>query len=273
MNLKPSIVDKIFLFDEQGTPTFINRESDSFLGVAITYNISDEDQIMNQADQQFGLSNTSPLRNRFIGSSRVNKIVDFLVGLNANIQITKIDLSNEEFQQTLTLYEQFSNILRNKYRGLRERSLSHILHSQSLDHCVFNAVQSCVEQDPSSITFNIFIDNWGIPVNDTEIYLEQRRRSFQEKINSIHEELNINIRVSFPSINLLVDDTIRKRFIGVLASVVSRSFLNHEHERFSDYPINTLINVAQNSFTDITDDVLHFIRLLMNEASKIPPYI
>jgi hypothetical protein len=69
----------------------------------------------------------------------------------------------------------------------------------------------------------------------------------------------------------LNEDNNRKRFIGVIASVVSRYFLNHENERYSEVSFNTIMNIETNKYFEITDETIEFLRTFMDKISRNLP--
>ncbi len=264
----------IILFDEQGTPTFrTDRETNSFLGVAITYDLYDEDNLLNQCNQLFGLSKTRPLKNKDISNTRVVNISNLLIELPIQIIISSVDLSNAEFEEVVTLYEEFGNVMRKRYRNIRERRLAHILHTKILDNCIYNSICDYAERNQRNSIFSIYIDDWAIPENDVNIYLEDRSLSFHKKINSLYQEFYSPFQISVPTILLLKEDNNRKRFIDVIASVISRSFLKKENERYSEIPFNTIINVDTNRYFEITNKTMKDFRDFMDESSRNPPVL
>ena len=102
----------VILFDEQGTPTFRpDRETNSFIGVTATYELSDEEDIYKSCNELFGLSNTEPLKNRHITKTRAEDISNLLIRLPIRITISSVDLSNSDLQKVVTLYEEFGNLM------------------------------------------------------------------------------------------------------------------------------------------------------------------
>lgn len=262
----------VVLFDEQGTPTFrSDRETNSFIGITATYELSDEEDIYKSCNELFGLSNTKPLENNRISKTRAEDISSLLIRLPIQITISSIDLSNSDLQKVVTLYEEFGNLMRRQYRNIRERPLAHILHAHILDACIFNSICDCAARIQRNSTFVIFIDNWAIPKNDIEISLKDRSCSLESKINSLYQGINFPFQIRIPSITLLNEDNDRKRFIGAIASVVSRSFLYQENERYSDVPFNTIMNIETNKYLEITDEIIEFLRNLMDKILRNPP--
>ena len=255
----------IVLFDEQGTPTFPDRETDSFLGIAVIYNLSDEENIFYQCNKIFGLSNTKPLRNNKISNSRIIHITNLIKQLPIQIVISSLDLSNSEFQKVVKSFEEFSNLMRDKHRDVRERPMAHILHSQILDDCMFKLISNFAIRNQMNNNFSLFIDNWSIPKSDVDIYLEQRSQSFESKINGLLQQINFPFQINVPSITLLNEDNLRKRFIGVIASVISRSFKKHDDERYSEYPLESLTDIESNIYCEITRETMEILIGIMHD--------
>ncbi len=272
MNLQNSYNQVVILFDEQGTPTFReDRETNFLLGVSVMYDLSAEDFIFDQSRILFGLSNTGALRNRKISNSRAVEISQLLPELPIQIVISILDLSDIEFQRVVNLYRDFGDIMRERYRNVRGRPIAQILHPQILDDCIFNSICDYSERNQINSSFLVFIDDWSIPVNDIEIYLEDRSRSFQEKINSLHSEFNYGFEINVAEILLLNQDSYRKRFIGVIASVVSRAFLNNDNVRYSEVPLNNILSSEINQKNDITNKVKQLLIDVMDDSSRNPP--
>lgn len=261
----------IILFDEQGTPTFrSDRETNHFLGIAVTYNLVDEDQLIKQCDQLFGLSNKKPLRNRQISIKRINEISDLLLDLPIQIIVTSLDLSNTELESVVKVYEDFGNVMREKYRNVRERPLAHALHTRIVDECIFTSITDYAERKRDNLLFSIFIDDWAIPKNDVDIYLNERSLSFKNKINDLFRKFDFPFQLDVPSISLLKTDNNHKRLIGVIASVISRAFSNKTDDRYSDSPLK-LISNKNNKYFEITNKTIEFFRKVMDETLRNPP--
>lgn len=72
----------IVLFDEHGTPTFgPKRETDWYLGVAVTYDLTDEKEILKTGSTLFGLFNRRPLKNWRISTGRAERTSDLVIEL------------------------------------------------------------------------------------------------------------------------------------------------------------------------------------------------
>lgn len=272
MDIVNNIDQAIILFDEQGTPTFRpDRETNYFLGVAITYDYSDEDEIFNQCDKLLRLSNKKPLENRHLSINRVTEISDRLLNLPIQIVVTSLDLSNTEFEQVAKVYEEFGNVMRDKYRNIRERPLAHAIHTRIVDECIFTSITDYAERKRKNILFSIFLDDWAIPQSDVNIYLNERSLSFETRLNDLFRQFNFPFKIMVPSISLLKTDNNYKRLIGVITSVISRGFLNKTDRRYSNSPLNLISNSKSNKYFDITNKTLEFFRKFMDDASRNPP--
>ena len=253
----------VILFDEQGTPTFRNRETDIFLGVAVAYKIENEEKIFQNCKNDFGLANSKPLKNNKISSHRAIKISNLLLQLNINILVACINLSNPELQQVVTIYERFGNTLRKIHRNLRERPLAQILHKEIFDFVIYNIVNKYIEQHPYYTRFSVHLDNWPFPVNDISIELEESSRIIEQKINEINGQYFPEAHVKFDDYELLEADSLQKRFIDVIASTISRKYLINNHKNFFN---NTDLNGIIDE-TDITESTIEDIKLYLNKLS------
>jgi len=262
----------IILFDEQGTPTFnINRETDFFLGVAVTYKLSDEKDIIESCKRVFGLQNKKPLKNNLISNNRINEISNILPYLPIQIIITSITLSDTEFQKVVELYKDYSNIMREKFRNVRERGLNHILRTFIVEDCIFYSIDNYCEKSQEDLLFSIFIDDWSIPKSDVDIYTNFYSHSLETRINNLFNEFNFNFQISVPPINYLKNDTDRKRIIDVITSFVSRSFLDKNDNKYTSLPKENILNINSNNYFDITDKTKKFITMFMDATLRNPP--
>jgi hypothetical protein len=263
----------IVLFDEQGTPTFgPDRETDWFLGVAITYDLSLEKDIFNTCNKIFGLSNEKPLKNNRISTSRVEQISNLVIDLPIQIVIRSVNLGNEEFKQVLTVYEQLGNELRKKYRQIEGRNIAQILYSQILVDTVFTSVTVYMESHKTSSAISINLDHHCFPKDDMEIHLKDWAKAIQNDIDSFYKKLGPKINVHTAPILLMEQDSPRKRFVDVVTSAVSRYFLHESSKKYSHVPLKILLKNDVNSYKDTTQETIDFIRCFMDDVSRNPPY-
>ncbi|MBU4445096.1 hypothetical protein KJ656_08455, partial [bacterium] len=264
MNSNSIPKEMIILFDEHGTPTFnVNRETDFFLGVAVTYKFSDEKHIIEKCRRVFGLQNKKPLKNNLISNNRINEILNILPNLPIQIIITSIKLSGIEFQNVIKLFKDYSNLMREKFRNVRERGLNHILRTFIVEECIFYSIVDYCEKSQEDLLFSIFIDDWSIPKSDLYIYTNFYSRSLETRINNLFDEFNFNFQISVPPINYLKNDTVRKRIIDVITSFISRSFLDIKNNKYSSLPKEKILNIDSNKYLDITDKTKNFITKFM----------
>jgi hypothetical protein len=173
----------IILFDEQGTPTFgDDRETDYFLGVAVTYKIELENELFGDYNDLLGLNRSRPMKNDKISFSRVNDIVEILAKSELQINIYYIDLSNSVLQSIVKLYEDFSNLFRTRYRNVRERPIAQILYNQLLDHTLFMSISDYMKYHQVTTKFSINADNWCFPKCDVNIALNLTSSSLEKRI-------------------------------------------------------------------------------------------
>lgn len=260
------------MFDEQGTPTFRNdRETDWFLGVAVTYDLEDEEELFNTCSELLGLLNKRPLKNAKIHKERANGIAQLIANLPIQIVVSSLNLSNSDLQRVITLYEELGSLLRKRHRHVRGRPIAQILHSHILDECIFKSITNYMDINQISSKFSIYIDDWSIPTNDMEIYLNGRSGSINNKMNSLYKRYGSDFRIDISPISLLKEDSLRKRFIDEITSSVSRSFLKSENERYSEVPINSILANEINQYEEITDKEIEFVNFFMNINLKNPP--
>jgi hypothetical protein len=262
----------IVLFDEQGTPTFgADRETDWFLGVAVTYDLAREKKIFGACDGLFGLSNQKPLKNNRISNSRAERISALVIKLPIQTIVRSVNLADDKFQQVVTAYERRGNELRKEYRQVGERNIAQILHAQIVDDCVPKSIFQYIERHLTSCAVSVHMDNWSMSRDDIEIYLKYRTQSIQDKVNSFYDEQGPDLRAQIPPISLLDKDCPRKRLIDVITSAVSRSFLRKNSTRFSQVPLETLLKNHVNRYEDITQTTIDVIKLLMVLLPRNPP--
>ncbi len=264
----------IVLFDEQGTPTFQpDRETDCFLGVAVTYDLTEEKEIFSSCSELFGLSKTKPFKNRHINNARAERISDLVIKLPIQIVVRSVKLNNEEFQYVLTVYEQLGNELRKKHRHIGERNIAQILYSEILVETVFTSITDYMESHLADSAISIYLDNHSFPKDDIKIHLKDWAQAIQVDVDSFYEKLGPNINVRTASISLMTQDTPRKRFVDVITSAVSRYFLREDSIRFSHVPLEILLKNNVNSCKDITQTTMDFTRHLMDHMLRDHPLV
>jgi hypothetical protein len=262
----------IVLYDEQGTPTFQpGRESNWFLGVAVKYDLSDEGDIFGSCSKLFGLSRAKPLKNRYINKARAEQISHLAVELPIQIVARSVHLGNWEFCQALTAYEQLASELRKKYRQVRESNIAQRLFSQVLVETVFTSIMHYTERHLANCAVSVYVDAWSFPRDDIEIHLSEWPKLIERDVNSFYKEQGPRLNVCVAPISLMKRDSRRKRFVDVMASVVSRSFLYQGTARFSMLPFETLLTRHPNRYEDITEETVDFVKRLMDDISRNPP--
>ena len=254
----------VVLFDEFGTPTFKNNNtSDFFLGVAALYELSDEDKIFNALDGHMGLSNTKSLKNGRIKVARANEIAKEIVKHDVKINAKYLDLTNPLLHHYTEFYTKFGNFSRNLWRRVKDSKDAHFLHSQILEDCLFDIISRFIEDNtPGKYRFEICIDDWSYPTTDRNIVLEYSPQSLQKHIQefingSIIKDAVIIIEPIkfFGSINIR-----RESFIDALTSIISRSFIDRDNNKFDLQPLNELIKGIGNNIVieDITVATINF---------------
>ncbi|MCK4784803.1 MAG: hypothetical protein KAV87_13710 [Desulfobacteraceae bacterium] len=261
----------IVLFDEQGTPTFgPKRDTDSFLGVAVVYDLEKEKEIFSTCDALFGLTKPKPLKNDRISNSRAERVSDLVIKLPIQIVVKSVNLADGEFHQTMTVYVQLANELRKKHRRVGASNIAQRLYSQILVETVFNSIQDYMKRHLTSSSISVYVDHHCFPREDIGIHLKDWAKGIQADVNSFYEEHGPDLNVRIAPISLMKQDSLRKRFVDIIASVVSRSFLREDSVRFSKVPLQTLLTKDVNRYEDITESSIDFIRGLMDGLSRNP---
>ena len=255
----------IVLFDEQGTPTFMDSERDIFLGIGVLYELENEDLIVESCKNEFGLVKTKPLKNNKIKIQRAHKISEILIDLNLDIVVASLNLCNTELQRVVTFYEEFGNTLRKFNRNIRERPLAQILHQEIFDYVVEHIINNYIDKHLShNIRFSVFLDNWSIPANDISILLEKLSKINEQKVNGINKKFSLNTSVTFDNYKLLDIDSSRKRFIDVIASIISRKYLAKDDLKFFHNSQLDMI-ISEN---DITNSTIQDLEMYMDKLSR-----
>lgn len=258
---------KLVLFDEHGTPTFRpDRERRYFVGVCASIMQTNWESIISECSTDFGINNIRPIKNRQISQSRINRIGNHLSALPITLSIISLDLANEDLQRIVTLYEKYSNQLREMHRGVGNRPINQILYTQVLVHALFMATQKEIENDSVDTTFNILIDNWSFSRADIQIAIDLNRSLIQQETNEILEIHFPNIQVEFNKFVLLDHDCSEKRFIDVITSAVSRAYISNSNERYSSY-MSEIVNNSSNRKVfrqDITQITIKFLTFMMD---------
>jgi hypothetical protein len=269
--VKKGINSVTILYDEQGTPTFIDkRETNFFVGVAVAINSSFEKSLFEQCNESFGLSKSKPMKNDKISNSRIIAIGEQLAQLNLLINFFYLNLSDETLYNTVRLYEEFSNLLRIKHRGVKARPIAQILYGQVLSHTLFMTISDYIKLYKISTGFSIFIDNWSFPNCDIDLILNMTSQSLALKNNEITQEFFPGVRVLCDSLQLLDNDSKKKKFIDVLASVISRGFLDKNNPKYSDLILKTIFPDANFSVSDpdITKITIDSLTKTMDDVSR-----
>ena len=256
--------DVTVLFDESGTPKIGNCDrTDWFLGVAVRYDQSAENQIFFKCTKEFGLSNTKPLKNDRIGNSRAIRIAKLLAGLPVSIFVSGLNTADPEYREVIADYARLGNKAREEFREVRERPIAQFMHSRVLDHCLFHLITDYFEAGRGDAAFSVFIDNWSIPQSDVEIYLGHRANSLKSHISSLCRKFHSGRPVSIARLHLLVEDSFRKRFVDVVASVLSRKYVKSDNSKYSREPMDILETCGRAHFGDETGNSIHIVKGMM----------
>ena len=256
--------DVIVLFDESGTPEIGNNDrTDWFLGVVVRYDHSAENEIFFKCTKEFGLSNTKPAKNASIGCSRAIRIAKLLAGLPLSIFVSGVRIANPEYCKTIVDYARLGNIARKEHRQIRERPIAQIIHSHTLDHCLFHSITDFFEAGARDSQFYVHIDNWSIPQNDVEINLELRARLLNGHISTLCAKYHSGQPKSIARLQLLIEDSSRKRFVDVVTSVLSRNYLKTDDPKYSREPTDILERCGKAQFGDATGSSIRIMQEMM----------
>lgn len=178
--------------------------------------------------------------------------------------VVTIDLSNIDLIETVTEYQHISNQIRKKERNIKERPIAQIIHSKILSNCLFESITLCLENSQALKTFEIFIDAWSIPAKDIPFYLNFRTESLSRHVSNLFPNVTVQ------HIQLLEDDTKRKRFIDSVTSVVSRKYYPHSNPKFTSNPFDILFaNSSGRSISvDITEKEMAIMKKMLNEIEQ-----
>ena len=253
----------VVLFDEFGTPTFKNTNtSDYFLGVAVLYELSDEDKIFNALNMLMGLSNSKPLKNDRIDNHRAVNIAKEICKHNLYITAKYIKLTDNILRKNTENYILFGNFSRRIFRGVDEGKDVHFLHSQILETCLFDIISRFLDKSIGKHRFEISIDNWNYPRTDIHIIVDYSSESFQKHIQEfINDYIKTDTQIYIGPIQFLNSPSDkRERFIDVLTSIISRSLLAQSNPKFDLQPNNELLRGLKNKFIlgDMTAEIINF---------------
>ena len=258
------------LFDESGTPQIVGKyRNEWFLGCGVWYEQSAETEIFARCNEAVGLSKNKPMKNHRISIDRVIRIARILTDLPLSIYASGIDTTDPEFRRIVKNYKRFAKKARATHRPeVRERPIPHIIHSHVLDHCLFHSISGYFEAGGSYAHVSVFIDNWSIHRDDVNVYLEERVGSLHRSISPLCSKYHMGRPVSIGPIKLLADDTNRKRFIDVVASVISRAFLRSGNPRYTREAMDILGESGRANFSDATGYSVDLMQRMMNGQSR-----
>lgn len=262
--------DVTVLFDESGTPQIVGKYRKAwFLGCGVRYEQSAETEIFAICNEVAGLSKNRPMKNHRISIDRVIRIARILADLPLSIHVSGIDTTDPEFRRIVKDYERFGRETRVKHRPeVRDRSIGQIIHSHVLDHCLFHSIADHFEAGGRNAHVSVFVDNWSIPRDDIDVYLEIRAVSLDRSISSLCSKYLMGRPLSIGRIELLKDDTNRKRFVDVAASVVSRAFLRSDNPRYTHEAMDILVESGKANLSDATG----YCMGLMQKTMQGPSY-
>lgn len=266
------VEDIVVLFDEYGTPTFRDdRESNIFLGTTSAIPRVLENEIFEKCKEKFGLSKSKPLKNDSLSKSRIEDISQLLSSLPVQITVTYVNLSDPEFQRISKLYEEYGNIMREIHREVKKRPLAQILHSHIVGHALFTSICNYAEKKNTSLNTSVFLDDWSVPESDKRILFEIAKSSLERKITEVFSGGQNKLKIIVNQIGLMKVDSNRKRFIDIITSIVSRSFVDTQNEKcFLDILDKMMKNKGMNHhIEDITKSLTDFMIKFMNKTVRM----
>lgn len=260
--------DVTVLFDESGTPEIGNNDrTDWFLGVAVRYDQSAESEIFSKCTHEFGLSNTRPLKNDRIKNSRAIRIAELLAALPLSIFVSGVNTADPEYREIIVDYVRLGNMARKQFRHVGERPIAQTMHSQLIDHCLFHSIMDCFEGGGGDAEFSVYIDNWSIPQSDVGIYLGDRAMSLDSHISSFCDRHHFGQPKAIARLQLLVEDSVRKRFVDVTTSVLTRKYLKSHNRKYTREPTDILEKCGKAQFGDATGSS---IRIMQDTMITLP---
>ena len=262
--------DMTVLFDESGTPQIVGKyRNEWFLGCGVRYEQTAETEIFATCNEAVGLSKNRPMKNHRISIDRVIRIARILTDLPLSIYVSGIDTTDPEFRRIVINYKRFGKKARATHRPeVRERPIAQITHSYVLDHCLFHSIAGYFEAGGRDAHVSVFIDNWSIPRDDIDVYLEKRAGSLDRSISSLCSKYHMGRPLSIGRVELLKDDTNRKRFVDVVASLISRAFLKSDNPRYTREAMDILGESGRANFGDATEYSIGLMQKTMQGRSR-----
>ena len=257
----------LVLFDEFGSPTF-DKGNNTFVGVAVLYEHSEECEIFNSLKELMGLSNSKPLKNDRISKGRAIRIAKEIAHQNIKVNVKYLNLTNTTLREYTKTYTVFGNFSRKLWRGIEGRKDAHFLHSQVLQSCLFDIISrytaiSTIQKHH----IEIIVDDWSYPKTDTHIVLDYSAENLQKHIQElINNHDNSDTTVTIEPIQFFgPTNSPRATFIDVLTSVISRSFVDKSNVKFDTQPLVELSKELVDDFVveDITISTIEFIHDVM----------
>ena len=262
--------DVTVLFDESGTPLIFGKyRFDWFLGCGVRYEQSAETEIFARCNETVGLSKNKPLKNNRISIDRVIRVARVLMDLPLSINVSGIDTTDPEYRRIVKNYRHFAKKARATQRPVvHDRSTGPIIHAHVLDHCLFHSISGCFEARGRDTHVSVFIDNWSVPGNDVDVYFEERAGTLNLSISSLCSRHHLGRPLSIRRIEMLKDDTNRKRFVDVVTSVFSRAFLRTDNPRHTREAMDILVESGRANFSDAKGYSMGLMQQTMQGRSR-----
>ncbi|MGC1135802.1 MAG: hypothetical protein WA941_23460 [Nitrososphaeraceae archaeon] len=257
----------VVLFDEYGTPSFdFTTGQNVFLGVAVLYELNEEENIFKSCNKCMGLSRSKELKNDKIDVNRAIEISCVIGEQRLSILARYILLDNRTLNEIVEDYKKFGDISRQLFRGIKkERKVAQILYQQILAICISQIILRYLENaDAGNYEFEIFVDYWDYPLPDKHIDSKYFNSLLEDKVQRfVVDNIKKDVKVSIKTKQFLkATDRKREYFIGVLTSVVSRVCRDEKDSKYDLRLLTEMQNKLGNNFNieDTTNDLISALR-------------
>jgi hypothetical protein len=277
-----SPIIKIFLFDEYGTPTFESgRESDVFIGVSCLYNKSDEKNIFESVNSIIGLNNERTKKSTELSANGSISFARAISKHNIDLTVAYLDLKDPDLEAITNDYSRIGNKVRLQTRAqyepnIRERKISHIIHSNILATSMFEPVANLLRNTTFPLyLIEPYIDELAIPKCDLQHYLILRAKSIEEQIRIMIDNLGLFGSVTIKNIEMLKNkdnplNLKRKRIIDCITGIISKNFNQIQNKTHTSEPMQILQENFSEQFIFIkgNENMKMFMRSMIEDIKK-----
>ena len=139
-----------------------------------------------------------------------------------------------------------------------------------LGHTLFMSVSDYMKYHHITTKFSIYVDNWCFPNCDVNIALNLTSNSLEKKNNDINQRFFPGAFTICDKFILLEKDSNRKRFIDVVASIISRNFLEKTNPKYCDDILKQVFHNEDYDLTtaNITETTVETLKLIMDDVSR-----